>query len=382
MSSSDGFPLSLQLLVWGAANSIAGAAVGLAVGAFREGGFEPTIMLISVLFGNVVGFTVLGSSVVLAPRLRAHGPIVRSATLGLALVSGSVAGTALVIYLFPLFVLRDLRLALAVGAINGVLALIVGGVVHVDEELRWRLAESLREVEEVRLTEARLREHAARAELAALQARINPHFFFNTLNTISSLLEDEPRRAEEMVGTLADLFRYTFRAAESGPVPLADELDFVQSYLTIEQARFGDRLRVVREVEPAALTVPVPGLILQPLVENAVAHGIAPLKRGGTIRIAARVEGDALLVEVGDDGVGPPPGDADPIREGHGLGNVRQRLETMYRERGSIRLLAVATGRGAVVRLRLPVTAAAPPVDEAPPSAAPLAAGPAAEQPS
>ncbi len=382
MSSSNGFPLSLQLLRWGAANSIAGAAVGLAVGAFREGGFEPTIMLISVLFGNVVGFTVLGSSVVLAPRLRAHGPIVRSATLGLALVSGSVAGTALVIYLFPLFVLRDLRLALAVGAINGVLALIVGGVVHVYEELRWRLAESLREVEEVRLAEARLREHAARAELAALQARINPHFFFNTLNTISSLLEDEPRRAEEMVGTLADLFRYTFRAAESGPVPLADELDLVQSYLTIEQARFGDRLRVVREVEPAALTVPVPGLILQPLVENAVAHGIAPLKRGGTIRIAARVEGDALLVEVGDDGVGPPPGDADPIREGHGLGNVRQRLETMYRERGSIRLLAVATGRGAVARLCLPVTAAAPPVDEAPPSAAPLAAGPAAEQPS
>ena len=94
------------------------------------------------------------------------------------------------------------------------------------------------------------------------------------------------------------------------------------------------------------------------------------------------MEGDALLVEVGDDGVGPPPGNADPIREGHGLGNVRQRLETMYRERGSIRLLAVATGRGAVVRLRLPVTAAAPPIDEVPPSAAALATGPAAEQPS
>jgi two-component sensor histidine kinase len=381
-NSSAGFPLTLQLLLWGAANSIAGAAVGLAVGVFREGGFEPTIMLISVLFGNVVGFTVLGSSVVLAPRLRAHGPIVRSAMLALALLSGSVAGTALVIYLFPLFVLRDPRLALAVGAINGVLALIVGGVVEVYEELRWRLAESLREVEEVRLAEARLREHAARAELAALQARINPHFFFNTLNTISSLLEEEPRRAEEIIETLAELFRYTFRASESGPVRLGDELDFVQSYLTIERARFGDRLQVVREVEPAALTVPVPGLILQPLVENAVAHGLAPLKRGGTIRIAARVEGDALLVEVGDDGVGPPPGDADPIREGHGLGNVRQRLETMYGELGSIRLHAATSGRGAVARLRLPVSPAAPPAAEAPPATAPLAAGPAAEQPS
>jgi two-component sensor histidine kinase len=381
-NSSAGFPLPLQLLLWGAANSIAGAAVGLAVGVFREGGFEPTILLISVLFGNVVGFTVLGSSVVLAPRLRAHGPIVRSAMLALALLSGSVAGTALVIYLFPLFVLRDPRLALAVGAINGVLALIVGGVVEVYEELRWRLAESLREVEEVRLAEARLREHAARAELAALQARINPHFFFNTLNTISSLLEEEPRRAEEIVETLAELFRYTFRASESGPVRLGDELDFVQSYLTIERARFGDRLQVVREVEPAALTVPVPGLILQPLVENAVAHGLAPLKRGGTIRIAARVEGDALLVEVGDDGVGPPPGGADPIREGHGLGNVRQRLETMYGGLGSIRLHAATSGRGAVARLRLPVSPAAPPAAEVPPATARLAAGPAAEQPS
>ena len=93
---STGFPLPLQFLLWGAANSIAGAAVGLAVGVFREGGFEPTMMLISVLFGNVVGFTVLGSSVILAPRLREHGPIVRSAMLGLALLSGSVAGTALV----------------------------------------------------------------------------------------------------------------------------------------------------------------------------------------------------------------------------------------------------------------------------------------------
>jgi two-component sensor histidine kinase len=382
MTSPNGFPLSLQLLLWGVANSIAGAAVGLAVGAFREGGFEPTIMWISVLFGNVVGFTVLGSSVVLAPRLRARGPMVRGGLLGLALLSGAVAGTALVIYLFPLFVLRDVRLALAVGAINGVLALIVGGVVHVYEELRSRLAESLREVEEVRLTEARLREHAARAELAALQARINPHFFFNTLNTISSLLEEEPRRAEEIVETLADLFRYTFRATESGPVPLSDELDFVQSYLTIERARFSDRLRVVREVDPATLSVRVPGLILQPLVENAVAHGIAPLKRGGTIRIVARVEGEALLVEVGDDGVGPPPGGVELIREGHGLGNVRQRLATLYGERGSIDLLAVETGRGAVARLRLPLQGAESPAGDAHREAAPYAPGPAAEQPS
>jgi two-component sensor histidine kinase len=336
------------------ANSIAGAAVGLAVGVFREGGLEPTIILVSVLFGNVVGFTVLASSVILSPRLRALGPIARSALLGLALLSGSIAGTVLVISQFPLFVLRDVRQALAVGAINGVLALIVGGVVHAYEGMRWRLAESLREVEEVRLVEAKLREQAARAEVAALQARINPHFFFNTLNTISSLLEEDPRRAEEIVQTLAELFRYTFRVTEAGPVPLSEELEFIQCYLTIERARFGDRLKVVRQVEPAALSVTVPGLILQPLVENAVGHGIAPLSRGGTVRIAARLAGDALIIEVGDDGAGLPSGECDQVRDGHGLENVRQRLATLYGEAGALEVLPSPRARGTVARIRLP----------------------------
>src|SRR5262249_18017163 len=156
------------------------------------------------------------------------------------------------------------------------------------EGLRWRLAESLREVEEVRLAEARLKEQAARAELAALQARINPHFFFNTLNTIAALVEDDPGRAGEIVETLGGPFRDTFKAAEAGPVALAEELQFVEGYLSIEKTRLGERLRVVHVVEPAALSVKVPGLLLQPLVENAVTHGIAPIRKGGTVRIAAR----------------------------------------------------------------------------------------------
>jgi len=358
MRREAGFPLSLQLLLWACANSAAGAAVGLAVGAFREGGLHRTIVLVSVLFGNVVGFTVLVATLTLTPRLRTVGPALRAVLLGLALLSGAVAGTVLVLYLFPLFVLRDLRQAFAVAAINGVLALIVGGVVHAYEGLRWRLAESLREVEEVRLVEARLREEAARAELSALQARINPHFFFNTLNTISALAEDDPRRAAEIVQTLAELFRYTFKVAESGPVPLAEELDFVGRYLTIEQARFGDRLRVVRDVDEAALSVPVPGLILQPLVENAVGHGIAPLRHGGTVRIAARCGEGMLVVEVADDGRGLPPG-RDPVREGHGLDNVRQRLLTLYGEDGGLDLGPGQGGRGTMARIRIPAAGAA-----------------------
>jgi signal transduction histidine kinase len=351
-------PFGLQVLMWAACNSLAGAAVGLAVGAFREGGLEPTIVLISVLFGNVIGFTVLLTSTLLPPRLRAVGPAARAALVSLALLSGAVAGTVLVFSLFPLFVLRDLRQSLTVGAINAVLALVVGTVVHVYEHLRWRLAESLREVEEVRLREARLREQAARAELSALQARINPHFFFNTLNTISSLVEDDPRAAGDIVETLAELFRYTFKVAESGPVPLQEELEFVQRCLSIERARFGDRLRVVREVDPEALLVPVPGLILQPLVENAVGHGIAPLREGGTVRIAARIEAGGLLVEVSDDGRGLPPSVADPVRDGHGLDNVRQRLQTLYGGMGRLELARGPGGRGTVARVRLPLPGA------------------------
>ena len=356
MPGPRGTPFGFQVLLWAAGNSLAGAAVGLAVNLLGRGTFEPTVLLIGILFGNVVGFTVFLTSTLLPPRLREVGPVLRALLVGLALFSGAVAGTALCFYLFPLFVLRDLRQALTVGAINAVLALAVGSVVHVYEALRWRLAESLREVEEVRLREARLREQAALAELAALQARINPHFFFNTLNTISSLVEEDPQRAGDIVTTLAELFRYTFRAAESRPVRLEEELEFVRRYLTIEQARFGDRLRVVREVTSEAQRVMVPGLLLQPLVENAVGHGVAPLRRGGTVRIAARIEDGALVVEVSDDGRGLPSVE-NPIRPGHGLDNVRQRLLTLYGDRGRLTLAPGADGRGAVATIRIPAPA-------------------------
>jgi signal transduction histidine kinase len=372
-----GLPFGLQVLLWGAGNSLAGAAVGLAVGALRQGGLEPTIVLIGVLFGNVIGFTVLLTSTLLPPRLRSVGPVARAALVALALLSGSIAGTVLVFSLFPLFVLRDLRQALTVSAINAILALVVGSVVHVYEDLRFRLAETLREVEEVRLLEARLREQAARAELSALQARINPHFFFNTLNTISSLVEDDPRAAGDIVQTLAELFRYTFKVAESGPVPLQEELEFVQRCLTIERARFGDRLRVVREVEPRALLVPVPGLILQPLVENAVGHGIAPLREGGTVRITARLQDGDLRVEVSDDGRGLPPGVLDPVREGHGLDNVRQRLQTLYGQAGRLDLSRGADGRGTVARIRIPLPGGAEQADDGAPGESAAVAWPA-----
>lgn len=360
MNRRDGFPLALQFLLWAACNTAAGTATGLAVAAFRREGFEPTILWISVLFANVIGFTVLLTSVVLFPRLRGLAAAARALLLGLALLTGSVAGTALVLYLYPLFVLRDIRQTVAVAGVNGLIALALGGMVHAYEGLRWRLAETLREVEEVRLVEARLQEQAARAELAALQARINPHFFFNTLNTISSLIEDDPDRAGDVVQSLADLFRYTFRVADSGPVPLSEELRFVDGYLAVERARFGERLRVAFDVTDEARAVRVPGLILQPLVENAVGHGIAPVASGGTVRISGHVDAGRLRVEVADDGAGLAAAPAKRDGEGHGLSNVRRRLQTLYRGAAEVTIEPGPDGRGTVATLVLPAESAAP----------------------
>ena len=269
-------------------------------------------------------------------------------------MSGAILGTLAVLTAYPLFVFREPRLAVAVITLNSVLALVVGGVVLGYEEMRLRLQDALREMREVRLVEARLREEAARAELAALQARINPHFFFNTLNTISSLLEKDARKAEELLETFADLFRYAFDAADAAPVPLRDEIAFTRGYLRIEQARFGDRLRVAWDVEPDSLAVRVPGLMLQPLVENAVGHGVAPRARGGHIDVSAVLDRGVLRIDVVDDGVGLSRDAESLIRDGHGLGNIARRLRTSYGPRAALALSAGAGGAGARARLTLP----------------------------
>jgi LytS/YehU family sensor histidine kinase len=351
MSERFGFSPWLQIPLWAVGNSLAGLVIGLAVGLFQPGGIEAPIVVISILFGNVVGFTAMVCAVVLYPRLRGLPRPLRPLLVALSLISGSAAGSIAVLTFYPLYVLREPRQAVAVVALNGIMALIVGGVAYTYEGLQLRLKDTLREVEEVRLVEARLREEAARAELAALQARINPHFFFNTLNTITSLLDEDPRLAQTVVQTLADLFRYTFKAAGAGPVALREELEFTRGYLEIEQARFGERLQVAWQVEEDAGEVAVPGLILQPLVENAVAHGIAPLARGGRLTIAGRVENGQLLLDVADDGKGLD----GPVEfeDGHGLGNVSKRLDTFYRGAATLALVRNPDG-GVRARLVIP----------------------------
>jgi sensor histidine kinase YesM len=187
-----------------------------------------------------------------------------------------------------------------------------------------------RELREKDVLEEKLKTLAAQAELKALRAQINPHFLFNSLNTIASLVSTNPSKAEEAVERLADIFRYALSASDKELVTLRDELDFIDSYLEIEKARFGDKLKISRAVLPEILDTLIPSLILQPLAENSIKHGSA---ENGEVRmeIIGYMDGDTVKVKIKDEGRGVP----EEIRmgaytNGTGLRNVNERLKKVY----------------------------------------------------
>lgn len=179
------------------------------------------------------------------------------------------------------------------------------------------------EIESSRRAELLARE----AQLKALKAQINPHFLFNSLNSISALTSIDPARAREMCVGLADFLRASLRLGERDTVPFGDELALTNMYLGVEQARFGKRLRLVRDIDPACDTCEVPALLIQPLVENAVKHGIAMMAEGGEILISGHRERDLIQFSVSNPFDPEAPAQA---RNGIGLRNVRERLEARY----------------------------------------------------
>jgi signal transduction histidine kinase len=193
-----------------------------------------------------------------------------------------------------------------------------------------------------------------RAELAALRGQLNPHFLFNTLHTLTALVSREPDAAEHALERFGDMLRYVLdvKRAAREDVTLAEELRFVRDYLSLEQLRLGDRLRVVERIDADALECVVPSLTLQPLVENAIKHAVAPRAQGGTIELSATLDGDSLVLEVRDDGPGSNKADVDAAG-GMGLRAVRQRLETRYGDGASF-AVATAPREGFAVRASIP----------------------------
>lgn len=222
-----------------------------------------------------------------------------------------------------------------------------------------RIAGRLKEQEARAARADALRMHA---ELAALRGQLNPHFLFNTLHTLTALVRRDPATAENALERFGDMLRYVLdvKRSQREDVSLADEMDFVNDYLALEQLRLGDRLHVVERIDPDALDCVLPSLTLQPLIENAIKYGIAPRAQGGTIEIVASFAGDTLELEVRDDGPGARTDILD-APSGVGLRAVRQRLETRYAGRSRFHV-TTAPGEGFIVRLAVPAhTGAATP---------------------
>jgi two-component system, LytTR family, sensor kinase len=200
----------------------------------------------------------------------------------------------------------------------------------------------------------RMEKSYSQARLNALRMQLDPHFLFNALNTISSHVERDPRLTRSMIEHLGDLLRMSLETKDRQEVPLAEELAFLHHYLEIQKIRFGDQLAVKIDVAPEVRYASVPSLFLQPLVENAIRHGISRRAAGGTVIVLARSVEDQLLIEVADDGVGLPASWSLDQCAGLGLSVTRERMEGMYPGRHSFLVRRRAEG-GTSVEIRLPL---------------------------
>lgn len=228
--------------------------------------------------------------------------------------------------------------------------LVYGGVVSLTHTIALLRRSRQRERRALEL-EASL----SRARLDALRLQINPHFLFNTLNAIASLIHSRPDAADEMIGSLSDLLRATLQGAGNHEVPLRQELELLRLFTDIERTRFGDRIAFMEDIAPDALAAKVPSLILQPLVENAIRHGLEPRVDRGTVTVAARREGESLHLSVSDDGVGFSGNEhaAADGPGGIGLTNTRDRLRALYGDAHSLTIAPGPAG-GTVVSITIP----------------------------
>jgi two-component system LytT family sensor kinase len=215
------------------------------------------------------------------------------------------------------------------------------------------------EAARLRAEAADLRAQLAEAQLATLRMQLNPHFLFNTLHAVSALVDRDPAGVRRMIARLSELLRSTLEEGAQPERTLEGELAFLSRYLEIMQLRFQGKLEVEMDIDPEARAALVPTLILQPLVENAVKHGVANLRGGGRIEVRARREGDHLILSVRDTGPGPRPGsEAGATSNGVGLRNTEARLRQMYGEESPLSLRA-AEGGGAIAEVRIPYRPAA-----------------------
>lgn len=237
---------------------------------------------------------------------------------------------------------RDMRFSWAI-------AILIGVSISVYERLREKLEAANLQLREKKLAAERAHKLAIEARLSSLESRIHPHFLFNTLNSISSLIQEDPQQAERLVERLAALLRFSLDSNQRSTVPLRQEIKITRDYLEIEHARIGHRLRYSIDVPAALESIEVPPLSVQTLVENSLKHAVSPRREGGEVQITARAAAGRVLIEVTDDGPGFAPG---AVTAGHGLDNLHARLAALFDEEAALDI-AMRDGH-TVVTISLP----------------------------
>ena len=286
--------------------------------------------------GLLVGFAVLGFTSQLAvQRFPINWVLLVSTILTLTFVGSLIAGFILMgLGFFPphdysWITLRRMGLGF-------LLALVFGISGYLYEGVRLRLKATTEQLRTKELEEERAQKLAIEASLSSLQSRIQPHFLFNTLNSISSLIEEDPSLAERMVERLAALLRFALDSSQRRTIPLEQELRIAIDYLEIEKARFAERLHYDIDIPAELNTILVPPFVIQTLVENSVKHAVSLKREGGNIHLKATEKEGRVNIEVGDDG---PGFSADAIIAGHGLDNLRARLMTLFGHEARLDLL-------------------------------------------
>lgn len=310
--------------------AVAAPFVVVAFGADWRQALTGRVFVTTVVYSTCVG---LPAGLVLPFVVRRIGrPGVKlasayAAALFVVAVAGTLAGSAFLLATGLLPARPFWHEYWSTARIACMLALAFGMSAFFYESLASRLRETRARLQEKELEEERARKLAAEARLSSLESRIHPHFLFNTLNSISSLIPVAPARAEEIVGQIAALLRSSLDAAPRALIPLESEMQIVRAYLNIEKARFGERLRYRFDVPEDAAEFLVPPLSIQSLAENAVKHGIAPKAEGGEIQVIAQKNAAAIRIEVRDSGPGFDLTNVDP---GHGIDNLVSRLEVLF----------------------------------------------------
>ena len=225
-----------------------------------------------------------------------------------------------------------------------------GTIMAVESSVRY-----YRRVEKNKIRSAKLSSQLGRARLQALKMQLHPHFLFNALNSLSELMQEDPAAAEQMIQNLEKFLQLTMRSNHVQEIPFEEELEFLKCYLAIEHVRFQNRLNIKMDIEPQILKVPVPNLVLQPLVENAIRHGIAPRKTAGQIEIKASRKNGMLMVSIQDNGPGLNRSQRKILTGGLGLSNTRERSTQLYGNSHRFEMINAPEG-GLIVMLEIPVS--------------------------